>query len=418
MTRAVAIALLFLLLRAAVAWARDPFMDELFTVWMAGRPFSGIVPALLQDSGPPLYYFVARIPSVMAERVLSIAFALVPLVLLLREKRWLAALLLAVHPGAAILAASARPYALCGTLIAIGILLLERNRPGGAAVALVIAAYTHFAAAFFLPLLLVARVPWTRRLVISALAAIAFVPGLLLALCQPAAATAWMKLPSFGGVLNSLAFIGDDPGPPLLLMAVAFVLTVVAASRSWRLAAYTLIPLALCLSVTFLYRPVYFPIRFASLLAFPLVLCLADSLSHWRDGARRALTAALVLTGVASIFAGVITHLNRPLSHYRVAALELRRNAPADVLVVATGYLYLESVTQLGEARVQAFPPEQGSHPGWRAVPRRDVNTGSLPPAPFLWIGERRAPELEAIRQRRQVRVLYENPRAVIAAVR
>ncbi|HEX2059776.1 MAG TPA: hypothetical protein VHK90_03470, partial [Thermoanaerobaculia bacterium] len=266
----VALVLAFLVLRVVVLIAREPFFDELFTVWLAGKPFSAIVPALLHDSGPPLYYFVARIPSVTAERVLSIVFASVPLFVLLQQKRWIAALLLAVHPAAAILSAAARPYALAGALIAIGILLLERERAGSAAAAFVAAAYTHFAAAFFLPLLLFARVSWRRRIVVSAIAAIAFLPGLLLALRQPPEATAWMARPDLAGVLQALAFIGDQP-VALGVMLAAFVLTLVAASRSWRLAPLALLPLALCLGVA-LFRPAYFPSRFASLLAFPLAL--------------------------------------------------------------------------------------------------------------------------------------------------
>jgi hypothetical protein len=415
-TRAVVLGLLFLAVRTAVAWARDPFLDELFTVWMARRPLSGILPALLHDSGPPLYYYLARIPSVMVERALSIAIACVPLVLLLRQKRWTAALLLAVHPAAVIMSATARPYALCGALLAIGFLLLERDRVEGAAAAFVIAAYTHFAAAFFLPLLLLARVPWPRRLAVSAIAALAFVPGLWLALQQPREATLWMKWPGLGGLLNSLAFIGDDPRPPLWVMSAAFALTIVAAIRSWRYASFVVIPLALCLAVS-LVRPVYFPIRFASLLAFPLVLAIADSLERWPRAMRRVLVIALAGTGLASIFVGVTTHLERPLSLYRVAAIELRRNVAPQDRIVATGYLYLETVYQLGDLRVRAFPPEQGEHPGWRVPARRDVSTASLPAHPFLWIGERRAPELDAIRRERVTHVLYENARALIVRV-
>lgn len=413
---ALAVAVAFLILRIAVLAARDPFFDELFTVWLAGKPFSAIVPALLNDSGPPLYYFVARFPSVTAERVLSIAIASVPLFVLLHQKRWVAALLLSFHPAAAILSAAARPYALAGALIAIAILLLERERLGGAAAAFVAAAYTHFAAAFFLPLLLLARVSWRRRIAAGAIAAIAFLPGLLLALRQPREATAWMPAPDPGGLLNSLAFIGDDPGPPLWLMAGAFALTIVAGARSWRRAALALLPLALCLGVT-IFRPAYFPIRFASLLGFPIALWLAESLERWPPLVRRGLTAALVLTGLGSIFAGVVEHMRRPMSDYRVAAIELRRNAPPDEPIVATGYLYLESVHQFGEERVQAFPPEQAIHPGWRVPPRGNVNTALLPRTSFLWIGERRAPELDAIRRERRVAVLFANERAAILRV-
>jgi hypothetical protein len=412
---ALVIALLFLAIRAAIAYARDPFFDELFTVWMARRPFSAILPTLLTDSGPPLYYFLARIPSVMGERVLSITFAAVPLFLLLRQKRWIAAMLLTIHPAAAILGATGRPYALCGALIAIGVLLMERDRVGGAAVAFVAAAYTHFAAAFFLPTLLLAHVSWRRRIVVSALAAIAFAPGLWLSLQQPRAATAWMELPDLGGVMNALAFIGDDPVLPLWVMIAAFVLTAITGSRSRRLMPIVLIPLLLCLGVS-LVRPAYFPIRFASLLAFPLVLWIADPLEQWGRRTRIVLLSALIAVGFGSILAGVITHMQRPLSDYRMAAIALPHAAGPNDVIVATGYLYLESVYQLGDARVRAFPPEQGVHPGWRVPARREVSTASLPAGPFVWIGERGSPELVAIRRERRGRLLYENANALIVA--
>src|SRR5438045_3967519 len=54
----VLIALVFLALRIALLIAREPFFDELFTVWISGKSFAGIVHALMNDSGPPLYYFV------------------------------------------------------------------------------------------------------------------------------------------------------------------------------------------------------------------------------------------------------------------------------------------------------------------------------------------------------------------------
>lgn len=418
MKRGAVIALLFLAVRAAVAWARDPFYDELFTVWMARRPFSAILPALFVDSGPPLYYFVARIPSVMAERVLSIAFASIPLVLVLREKRWTAATLLAIHPAAAILGATARPYALCGALIAIGVLLMEREKVEGAAAAFVAAAYTHFAAAFFLPTLLFARVSWRRRIMACAIAAIAFLPGLLLALRQPSAATAWMTLPDLRGLLSAIAFLGDDPELPLAIVIAAFALTIVAASRSWRLAPFVLVPLALCLGVTWLVRPSYFPIRFASLIAFPLVLWIADSLERWASAMRRMLLAALVALGFGSLLAGVLVHSQRPMNDYRLAAIALQQNAGTGEVIVASGYLYLETVHQLGDSRVRAFPEEQAQHPGWRVPDTSARNIASLPGGSFLWIGERGASEIEAIRRERDVRLVYQNSSAIIARVR
>lgn len=408
-------ALLFLALRAGIAYARDPFFDELFTVWLARRPFSAILPALLHDSGPPLFYFLARIPSVMGERALAVLIAAIPMGLLLREKRWVAALLLAVHPAAALFAATARPYAMCGALLAVGILLLERERVGGAAVAFVAAAYTHFAGAFFLPLLLLGHAPLRRRLAACVLAGIAFLPALWLATTQPRAATAWMAPPDLEQMISALAFLSDDPVAPLAVTLLAFALTAVAVSRSRRHAPYVLIPLAAAIGLSFL-RPAFYPIRFASLIAFPLVLWMEDSLARWGRVVRAVLLASLVSLGFGAIVLGIITHLRLPLADYRQAALVLRHQLPPDVTVVATGYLYLESVTQLGDRRVQAFPPEQAVHPGWRVLPSAHHDAATLPKSAFVWIGERQAPELEALRGRGVV-VLFENERALILRV-
>jgi hypothetical protein len=401
--RAVAAALLFLAVRVAIALTQESFFDELFTVWLARRPFASILSALLHDSGPPLYYFLARIPDVMGERALSIVFASVPMIWLLREKRWMAALLLAVHPAAAIFAATARPYALCGALIALAILLLERERWGWAATAMVAAAYTHFAAAFFLPLLWGAD---TRRRRFAVFAAVAFFPGLFLAFAQPREATAWMQRPDLAGILQPLTFLGENPS--LALTLAAFALTCVAVARSRRYAAFVLLPLALCVTLS-LVRPSLYPLRFASLLAFPLALWIADSLPRWGRTARIALTTAFIALGLASI----ATNLDTPPNDYREAATALRKNAPANTKIVATGYLYLETVDQLGEERVEAFPPEQALHPGWRA----QFRAAKVPSGSFIWTGERGAPELRTIVEQRRVALLYQNARAMIFRV-
>jgi hypothetical protein len=397
--RAFAAALIFLGIRAILALTQEPFFDELFTVWMAHRPFASILPALLNDSGPPLYYLLARIPDVTGERMLSIAFASVPLLWLLREKRWTAAMLLAVHPAAAVFAATARPYALCGALIAIAILLLEKGRDGWAATAMVAAAYTHFAGAFFLPLLLFRN----RRAAL--LAAVAFLPGLALAFAQPRAATAWMQPPDFAGVLQAFAFVGDEPA--LVVVIAALLLTLLAVCRSTRYAPFVLIPLALCVGLS-LIRPSYYPFRFASLTAFPLVLWIDDSLQRWGRAMRIALFTALLAAGVAAL-----ANVHRPPDDYRAAAVALKNSTPANASIVASGYLYLETVHQLGETGVQAYPPEQAMHPGWRV----QTTTAPLPRGPFLWIGERAAPELAAIRRERRVTLLFQNARALILRV-
>ena len=85
------IAILFLILRVALLLLRQPFFDELFTTWIAAKPFAGIVHALQSDSGPPLYYFVVhalRIHNVLGARLLSLACASVAFALLVSDARF------------------------------------------------------------------------------------------------------------------------------------------------------------------------------------------------------------------------------------------------------------------------------------------------------------------------------------------
>ncbi|HEX8253516.1 MAG TPA: hypothetical protein VF846_10230, partial [Thermoanaerobaculia bacterium] len=154
---AVAVVALFLIVRFTLLVVREPFFDELFTVWMANKPFAEILPALTLDSGPPLYYFIARIPNVFALRVLSLVFATLTLALILTRNslgtgRWIAATLLALYPPAALFAVDARAYALCGLFVAIGAVSVHERRPFAAATAFLLAAYTHWYGALFLPL--------------------------------------------------------------------------------------------------------------------------------------------------------------------------------------------------------------------------------------------------------------------------
>jgi hypothetical protein len=412
------IAVLFVALRAAIIWARDPFFDELFSAWMARRPLHAILPALRQDSGPPLYYVLARLDGVYALRLLSLAISAVPAVLLLRERRWVPALLLAVHPAAALFSATARPYALCAAFVALGVLYLERDRVWPAAAAFTGAAYSHYYGALFLPTLLFCRAPLKQRILAGAAAGITFIPGLLLSFAQPKAATAWMTAPDLQQVLSAFVFLSDDPGVAPWVTALAFLLTAVAVSRSSRFAGVVLVPVLLAVALSFALRPAYFPVRFASVIAFPLILWIDASLANWKGMARRLLVLALTFTGIAAIGAGVIVHLERPLSAYREAALVLRRNAAPTETIVATGYMYLEAVHQLPDHPIQACPREQAQHPGWRTPPGSTrLHPAMLPRTTFLWTGERQAPELRVILASRRTEVLFENGRAVILRV-
>jgi hypothetical protein len=410
------LAILFVALRAALAWSREPFFDELFSVWMARRPLSAILPALRYDSGPPFYYILARFDSVAWLRALSFAVSLVPFTMLLRERRWLPAMLLTVHPAAALFAVTARPYALCAAFVAIGVLLLERDRVWPAAAAFVAASYTHYYGVLFFPTLLFCRAPLKQRVLAGLAAGLTFLPALLLSLGQPREATAWMTAPGLPDVLSALAFRVDEHVVPLAVTLAAFALTVVAAARSLRHAGFVLVPLTIAVGLSFV-RPAYFPVRFASVIAFPLVLWIAQSLAVWGLSMRRVLTIALALCGVVAIGQSVIEQASAPMDPYREAAIVLRRSAGPTETVVASGFLYLEAVDQLRGHRIRAFPREQCFHPGWRVGRRSDLSASELPGTGFLWIGERAAPEIPLVLSSRSHSVLFANERAVILQV-
>jgi hypothetical protein len=146
---------------------------------------------------------------------------------------------------------------------------------------------------------------------------------------------------------------------------------------------------------------IYFPLRFEAVIATPFVLWLAMSMRKW-------MIAPLLAVGLAISMVGIFDHWQRPIDDYRDAAIHVR-----DVRdpVVASGYLYLETITL---RPATAFPAEQALHPGWRAT----ATSGSeVPPGTFIWIGERYAPELNLIRKTRVVTPLYVNDRAAIVKV-
>lgn len=402
-------AALFFLTRLPLLFVREPFFDELWTVWLTRRPFGEILPALLLDSGPPLYYFLARIPSVFALRVLSLLFATGTLALLLKKRWFLAALLFAVFPPAVLYAVDARAYALCGLFVAIGVIALREEKALLGAGALLLAAYTHWYGALFLPLVLLAK----RRSV--RLVPLLFLPGLWLASRQPAVATAWMgERPPFDA-LGALSFVRTYvdalfASPPLVLCAIAFLATVIAFSRDRRFAPFVLVPVALAIVFALLGRNVYFPMRFESVLAVPLVLWIGESLPKWPRVARLALLAALLACGSLAVAIGTIDHARRPLTAHREAAVALRRFAAEPVL--ASGYLYLEADSTL-PGQIRPFPLEQGRHPGWVSF---EAAKEPLPSGAFVWIADRADPRLRSLSGRR-VQLLFQNESAVILRV-
>jgi hypothetical protein len=415
--------LLFLALRVLLLFVRAPFFDELFTRWIAGKSFAGILAALRLDSGPPLYYFVVHAvgdPSIAATRVLSLVCAAISIVLILRGTRWApaAALLFAVLPPAVLFAADARAYAMCAMFVTIAVLAIDRDRPFVAALALVLAAYSHYYGVLFFPILLLTaagpaaiqpagrrRYVWSwryalgrRRFASLALAVVLFMPGFWLARQQPAGAREWMTSAWPDGLFMR---------PPVAL-AIVGAIAVLASLRINRYLFMVVVPLILAVALG-----VYVPMRFEAVIAAPLVLWIAASLRQNRF--RLALMAALVGTCLAWSVLGIIDHANRPPDSYRHAARWVSANTAANQNVVASGYCYLETLMN-GHPRVNAFPPEQAEHPGWRALPQAGLRS---PAGLFFWIGERNAPELDVfVRDRRRIQPLFINDRAMVALVR
>lgn len=435
-----AIAVVFLVLRAALFAAREPFFDELFTAWIVRKPFGGILEALRHDSGPPLYYFATHLlglRSVAAIRLLSFAAAAATLAIVLAarslgELRFAAAALLAVYPPAVLFAIDARAYALCGLLLTAGIVALWSGRRVAAVFVFVAAAYCHYYGVLFFPLLLLPvrradreDASMRQRAASFVVACALFAPGLWLAAHQPRESMQWSRESPWSWV-NSVSFAGDYPyglfvASPRLLVAIAGVLLLVCVvvplvrSRGGPAGLYsfaaaaTLIPLALAAAAG-----VYFPMRFDSVIAVPLALWIAASVDQLSAPLRRVTITLFFVIGIVSTYGGIVDHARRPLDPYRDAAVWAARHVAPGQKVVASGYCYLEAVTAM-PGNVIAFPDEQAVHPGWRAMPRRD---SVAPPAPFLWIGERAAPELSIIRKSNAVQPVYANGNALVALVR
>jgi hypothetical protein len=197
---------------------------------------------------------------------------------------------------------------------------------------------------------------------------------------------------------------------PVWLIAVAMVLLLAVAFPLQRVAAAVIVPIVLVSLFFVVGRPIYFPMRFESVIAGPLVLWIGASMGRWRGYAY----AALAVIGAGVIFQGVLDHWDRPVDAYREAAQLLMRNAAPQDVVVATGYMYLETTVAL-RRRVIGYPADQAMHPGWRSLTPADPR--QLPRGTFLWVGEKGAPELGGIRGVRRVRMLFENGRAIVARV-
>jgi hypothetical protein len=409
-------ALLFVAVRVALLLAREPFLDELYTVWVAQHPFGEILQHLRFDSGPPLYYMIARSTSVEALRWLSLAFAFAAWLLIVTRRelgpaRFTAGLLLAAYPAAAYFATEGRGYALCALFVTAGVLAVDQRKELLGAAALVAAAYTHYYGVFFFPLLLLTR--RRRGIAAFAVACTLFLPGVLLALHQPRAATLWnVYQPLFAPVWNLSFALQSNPGllppAPWPLVALAVVVLAVAVSRSFRFGPAVLIPVAFAIAFTLAGRIVYYPLRFESVVAGPLVLWAATSLERWRPELRRLLTATLVLIGLIFLVRGTLAHFWRPLDATTTVAVWSRTHVSPREPLVAVGLCYLPAVMYT-HRDVIPFPAEQALHPGWWWIPSEPQVRGDMAhlPAEFVCIANRITPELRFLATRYRMQLLY-----------
>jgi hypothetical protein len=393
---------LFFALRLPLLHYRQPFFDELFTRWISAKSFGGIVSALRYDSGPPLYYFLVHLFG--AGRLISLVASLIAIILLLRKKHFFAAAFVAVFPPSVLFAIDARAYALCALFVTIAMTIPSpsgrgwREAPGegrasyAQAIAFVLAAYSHFYGVLFFPLLV-------RKPKSLALAVVLFAPDFYLASQQPAGARQWMTF-----AWPDALFV-----PPPIALAILGGLALLASLKLNKYLALVLVPLVLAIVLR-----VYVPLRFESVIATPLALCIAEGLKARKGILQEAL--ASILLGAAAIWSviGIVDHANRGPDDYRRAASWLAHNVSHQERVVASGYLYLETIAN-GRADAFAFPVEQAIHPGWRAFA---TSKDAVPQPPFIWIGERGSRELGLIAGHHRVEPLCFNARAMVARIR
>jgi hypothetical protein len=263
-----------------------------------------------------------------------------------------------------------------------------------------------------------------------------YLPGFALAAIQPRGAIQWMPNLSPAAPIAGLAFAARYPNSLLapapvfliLLAAVLLALAVVrtgSSERALRLAAITILPIAVVAIYGALRQPVYFPLRFDSIVAVPLVLWLDAALCSWSRPARRTLTAGMVSIGLAVITAGAIDHARRSPDPYRASARWARRSLDPRWTLISSGYAWLEVWSATGGAwqpRIAAFPREQGEHPGWRATASREELAAQRDRllrsrGPLIWIGER-GPELESMLEVARLDVLHAEGPVVVAQVK
>jgi hypothetical protein len=252
---------------------------------------------------------------------------------------------------------------------------------------------------------------------------------------QPRASMQWNVEGNPFGPFTNLPFAAPYPAtlvppPPMLLIVAALVVFAFAVMKTFRsprasrFAVMTLLPAVVVSIAVMSGRRIYFPVRFESVIAVPLLLWLATAVQTHTRTARRLLVAAMVVIGLTVAFHSAAQYNDDQIDPFRSAALAAKEHLAPDTPIVASGYLYLETIsarTPAWNPPVAAFPHEQAAHPGWRAQvapetlrAERDLLLART--RTVVWIGESSAPELQTLAEVCEGHLLYNN--AYVAIVK
>jgi hypothetical protein len=400
--------------------AKQPWHDEIYTLYLAKLSFSEILSALADDSGPPGYYLLCRLvvllggDSVLSLRFLSVTAAGLTTWLLIRlaiqrgaRSGLVGALLFAAHPLLFFMSCDARAYALIA-LCGVGTLHLfdrELDIPRAAMLSAVLAAscWLHSLGLVLTGAVFIASssLPQKARIRawIACLAAMLFhLPWVPIMIRQPSESLRWMadaidqapawkrwllpltqtspaasfypwtdlaRVPVYVEIAGLLLWIG------LLALGLARIRDALRPLLLWVAASSVLV------MVTSLFRPVYFPNRSESIVLGAVVLIASLGAVGKKHG---PLLAASLLAGAAlSIDAVSILHWQRrPPANELEIATSIRELISPDDVVVTTGWWLLTVHHALGDEAANyhwmTFPANALRHPGWysdRIVARR-----------------------------------------------
>lgn len=402
-----------LVLRAAGALLRRPWHDEYFTVWIADSPWSELVPALAQDSGPPLPYVLAKLLAFLgmaplaAARLVAVLAGFAAILVVARAARatagpraamWTVALL-AFHPLAVAWSCEGRAYALLllgAALVWEGLAHVARHQRGswrlvaGAGLALwshglgLILLVATVVGGLFLP-----RAARRQSMAAAALALVSFLPWVPVMLTQPPASLAWMarawqSLEPWHKVVAPIAFLPpgarfgsalDLPSAPLAIVVVSAIATVALAAiavvtrqREVLLTlGLVLLPVAALAALAHLAVPAFYPGRGEALYLAPALGLLAAGAIRGRPHA----LVGILLVGIGAVTCSVALNSwrNTPPRPEEQLAHIVATHVPSGGTVLVEGYWRLGLWYYLGAQRprfgLETFPPAANAHPGW-----------------------------------------------------